>query len=102
MLSQKTLVAIGGTFADLLTHLQAAIDACVRVGVQPLMVESLDTTDRPPVDVALEIIDKADVYLGIFGFRYGYVPDGYDMSLLELEYPEGGGAKNTPISFKIR
>ena len=33
-----------------------------------------------------EYVDEADFYLGIFAFRYGFVPDGQDKSITELEY----------------
>ncbi len=31
-------------------------------------------------------MDSADIYVGIFAHRYGYVPAGQDISLIEIEY----------------
>jgi hypothetical protein len=31
-------------------------------------------------------VDEADIYLGVFAHRYGYVPKGYDISVTEMEY----------------
>jgi hypothetical protein len=31
-------------------------------------------------------VDEADVYVGIFAYRYGYVPAGSDVSVTEMEY----------------
>ena len=33
-----------------------------------------------------KMVDDADVYIGIFGHRYGHVPKGYDISITEMEY----------------
>ena len=32
------------------------------------------------------MVEQADVYVGIFAYRYGYVPDGHDISITEMEY----------------
>jgi nucleoside 2-deoxyribosyltransferase len=85
-----SLVAISSTVVDLAAHRQAAIDACLRVGVRPLVLESFPGSDQEPLSACLQIIDQADIYLGIFGFRYGYVPAGYDKSITELEYERAG------------
>lgn len=36
--------------------------------------------------VSREYVDQADFYLGIFAFRYGFVPEGQQKSVIELEY----------------
>jgi hypothetical protein len=36
------------------------------------------------VEVSLKMVDEADIYLGVFAHRYGYVPDGHDMSIIEM------------------
>jgi hypothetical protein len=32
------------------------------------------------------MVDEADIYLGVFAHRYGYVPDGHGISITEMEY----------------
>ena len=32
------------------------------------------------------MVDEADVYVGVFAYRYGYVPEGHDISITEMEY----------------
>src|SRR5262249_41373869 len=39
-----------------------------------------------PVERCLEDVRSCDLYVGIFAWRYGYVPEGYDRSITELEY----------------
>jgi hypothetical protein len=38
------------------------------------------------LELSLARIDDADVYIGLHGFRYGTIPDGYDRSYTHLEY----------------
>jgi hypothetical protein len=63
------------------------MDACMRLGVfYPDMMEHLTATDANALEISLAIADRADVYIGIIGFRYGYVPDGKVISVTEAEY----------------
>ncbi len=42
--------------------------------------------DARPLDSSIEGVMSADVYLGIFGFRYGHIPPEHEQSITELEY----------------
>ena len=42
--------------------------------------------DKRPLDKCLEAVASSDLYVGIFAWRYGYRPPGYDKSITELEY----------------
>ncbi len=78
---------ISSTAKDLPEHRQQVLIACVQAGFTlPKMMEHLPALDVDPSKASLEMVDDADVYLGIFGFRYGYVPDGSDISITEMEY----------------
>ena len=46
----------------------------------------MEASDTRPVDACLALVDRADIYVGIFGFRYGYIPDGQTKSVTHLEY----------------
>ena len=78
-------VAISSTMRDLADHRRAAVEACQKVGARPLMVERM-AESFGAIHAAYDVVDQADIYLGIFGFRYGYVPPGGDRSIVELEY----------------
>ena len=61
--------------------------ACMRLGMfHPDMMEHLTATDANALEVSLKMVDKADLYLGVFAFRYGYVPEGQTTSVTEAEY----------------
>jgi hypothetical protein len=40
----------------------------------PEMMEYLTASDANAMQVSLEMVEKAEIYLGVIGFRYGYVP----------------------------
>jgi nucleoside 2-deoxyribosyltransferase len=42
--------------------------------------------DADGVRESLEKVDRADIFVGILGVRYGHVPDGSSLSITEMEY----------------
>jgi len=79
-------VMISSTARDLPRHRKQAMDACLSRGMFPAMMEYLSATHADAVKVSLKMVDEADIYLGIFAHRYGYVPQGYEQSITEMEY----------------
>src|SRR5262245_56889417 len=79
-------VFISSTAVDLPEYRQAAIHACQRVGFVPLCMEEFPPDPRDAVAVCLSRVDEADAHLGIYAHRYGFVPEGSDVSLTEMEY----------------
>jgi hypothetical protein len=77
---------ISSTARDLPEHRQQVKDACLAQGMFPTMMEHLPATDAGAVAVSLKMVDEADAYLGVFGWRYGTVPAGYEISITEMEY----------------
>jgi len=79
-------VMVSSTALDLPDHRQGVLDACMRQGMFPLMMEHLPSIDADAIKASTDLVDKADIYLGIFAYRYGYVPKGCDKSVTEMEY----------------
>ena len=79
-------VMISSTARDLPEHRQQVIEACLRMDCTPLPMETLTAADATAVEESLRLVDEADLYVGIFAHRYGFVPPGYDVSITELEY----------------
>ena len=77
---------ISSTAIDLPLHRKAVRDACIDAGVFPIGMESLPAQDKTGVQVSLDMVDKADIYLGIYAWRYGWVPPGGDKSITEMEF----------------
>lgn len=69
--ADRKTVMISSTARDLTEHRKEVIDACMRQGMFPLMMEYLPANDDEAVSVSLKMVDEADIYLGIFAHRYG-------------------------------
>src|SRR4051812_23529560 len=88
-------VMVSSTQKDLIEHRRQVIEAVQRAGMLPLPMEHLTAEAATSVEVSLRLVDEADVYLGVFGVRYGHVPDGAAVSITEMEYNRAV-AKNKP------
>lgn len=85
-MAERIDVMISSTARDLPHYRQQAMEACVRQGMFPIMMEHLPAMDEDAISASLAMVDEAELYLGIFAHRYGYVPQGYDLSITEMEY----------------
>src|SRR6266480_3341147 len=79
-------VMISSTARDLPDHREKVKDACLRQGMFPVMMEHLAAVDADAIEESLRIVNEADIYLGIFAYRYGYIPRGYTISITVMEY----------------
>lgn len=77
---------ISSTALDLPEHREHAKKACLEAGVFPIGMEELPTRDQTGIDASLAMVDQADIYIGIYASRYGWVPDGHDISITEMEF----------------
>ena len=79
-------VMISSTARDLPDHRAQVKDACLMQGMLPKMMEHLPASDADAIKASLAMVDEADIYLGVFAFRYGHVPAGHSISITEMEY----------------
>src|SRR5919206_2617684 len=77
---------LSSTALDLPEHRKLAHQACLEAGVFPIGMEQLSARDATGIAASLEMVDQADIYIGIYAFRYGWVPDGHDISITEMEF----------------
>jgi hypothetical protein len=80
------VVMISSTIRDLPQHRGEVEEACLQQEMFPDMMEHLPASASDAIRVSLEKVNRADIYLGIFGHRYGHIPEGYDISITEMEY----------------
>lgn len=83
-----TKVYVSATFRDLQECRAAVQLALRRLRVEDMAMESYVAEDRRPLERCLADVAECDIYVGIFAWRYGFIPDGYDRSITELEYRE--------------
>ncbi len=94
-------VMISSTALDLPEHRQGLRDACERAAFEPHMMEKLPALDADAIEASLQMVDEADVYVGVFAYRYGYVPKGHDISITEMEYNRAVELKKPRLIFFI-
>ena len=71
------------------------MNACLRQDMMPKMMEHLSAADDDGLDESLRLVEEADIYLGIFGHRYGSVPKGKTKSITHYEYGRNGTRHST-------
>jgi nucleoside 2-deoxyribosyltransferase len=87
MVDEALRAFISGTVSDLREYRQAALDACLRVGVTPVGVESFETPGEGTVSAAVATaIHESDIYLAIVSPRYGASFSEEGKSITEIEY----------------
>lgn len=82
-------IYVSSTFVDLKEHRAAVCDTLDKMRFTAIGMEDYVARDARTVDVCLRDVQECDIYLGIFAWRYGYVPpeqnpDG--RSITEFEY----------------
>ena len=82
-------VYISSTREDLRKHLRCVTETLQRCGYNVEAMEKYHARDNRPKDACETDAAKCDIYVGIFAWRYGYVPvenNPKRMSITELEY----------------
>lgn len=82
-------IYVSSTFSDLQDYRKEVGVALRRLGHEDVAMEYYVAEDMRPLDRCLEDVESCDAYVGIFAWRYGYVPDTENpgqLSITELEY----------------
>lgn len=84
-------VVISSTSIDLKEHREMVKDAVWRANMFPQAMEHGGAMPMDAVRFSLGLVDRAEVYVGLFGYRYGYIPKDPSLnpnrlSITELEY----------------
>lgn len=80
---------ISSTAFDLPEHRRQILEACSRQSMLPVRMEDLPASGDEAAAASIRLVDEADVYIGIFAHRYGYVPETNNpeqISITEMEY----------------
>jgi len=82
---ERPSVMISSTIVDLPEHREEVKDACLRQGTFPLMMEE-ESASYDPIQFSMNLVNRADIYVGVYAHRNSYVPPRHDISLTEIEY----------------
>jgi hypothetical protein len=82
-------IYLSSTFKDLEAHRLAVFNQLTSMQHQVTAMEHYVATDQRPADKCIDDVRKSDLYIGLFAWRYGYVPpkeNPKQLSVTELEY----------------
>ncbi|MEY9932453.1 hypothetical protein ABH926_007104 [Catenulispora sp. GP43] len=92
-------VYISSTFEDLPEHRAQVRLAMQRLDVTDVVMGTYVAEESRPLDRCLADVRSSDLYIGLLAWRYGYIPDGHDKSITELEYDQAGEADVPRLMF---
>ena len=82
---------LSSTFQDLKAHREAVYTVLTKMRIRVIAMEDYVARDNRMVDQVRRDVNACDYYVGLYAWRYGYVPpDGNPdgLSVTELEYRE--------------
>lgn len=94
-------VFIGSTGLDLKEYRQAAIEVCNELKLVPIAMEFFEAMGKGATGASKDKLNAADVYVGIFAHRYGYIEEGYNKSVTELEFDHAGKRSLNRLCFLV-
>jgi len=97
-------VFLSSTYKDLIGHRNAVKDQIIRRDMLFRGMEHFgaDPGGLAPATKIVDEVRKTDVYLGIFGVRYGYVDQATGLSMTELEFNEAETSGKPMLLYVIR
>lgn len=81
-------IFLSSTSKDLSVHRAKLLEVLARDGQLSIAMEYFGAQDGDAMQVSLAEVGKADVFVGVVAWRYGYIPDGETRSVTHLEYEE--------------
>ncbi|WP_329335635.1 DUF4062 domain-containing protein [Streptomyces sp. NBC_00663] len=100
-------VYLSSTVSDLKKYRAAVLDKLRKLPMGVVAMEDYTAFDDRPLEKCLADVESCDVYIGLFAFRYGFVPevgpqnpDG--RSITELEYRKAGEAGRKRLIFLVK
>ena len=84
-------IYISSTFEDLKDYREAAYDALRKIRQDAIAMEDYIAQDQRPLQKCLDDVASCNIYIGIFAWRYGFIPldekdNPENLSITELEY----------------
>ena len=94
-------IFVGSTFSDMQMYRRAVRDALAQLETVVRGMEQFGSKPGSPVDECLQVVRSCQVYVGLFGMRYGSVPDGHTKSMTHLEYEQAQAIKLPSLIYLI-
>ncbi len=81
-------IFVSSTFEDLKDFRKEVSLQLKRMQHEDIAMEYFVAENIRPLDKCLKAVASCDLYIGIFAWRYGYIPPRKKKSMTELEYRE--------------
>src|SRR6185312_12791539 len=95
-------IYLSSTYSDLRTYREAVYHTLRQMRHDVIAMEDYVATDQRPVDKCLADVAASDLYVGLFAWRYGYIPyeeNPEQKSVTELEYRKAFAEGKTRLIF---
>jgi hypothetical protein len=79
-------VFVSSTYSDLIPYRDVVQKVIRQARAVAVGMEDFGARDDPPLRECLAGVEESDVFVGIYAHRYGFVPDGLQISITEAEY----------------
>jgi WD40 repeat protein len=101
---KRLRVYLSSTFEDLKSHRAAVSAALEKAGLDVARMEGYTAADLPPLELCLRDVARSDVYVGMYAWRYGYIPPAgqgnpQQRSITELEYRQAERSRLRKLLF---
>jgi hypothetical protein len=94
-------IYVSATYKDLRACRKVVCTTLRQLRQDDVAMEYYVAEPERPLDVCLRDVRDCDLYLGIFAWRYGHVPDGDDQSITESEYRQAVAAGKPCLIFLL-
>jgi tetratricopeptide (TPR) repeat protein len=94
-------VFISSTYVGLIEHRKAVVNSLRAMGEEVEHMEIFGARDEEPTKASLDELDRCDVLVGIYAYRYGTVPKGSKVSVTEQEYLHATSKKIPILVFVV-
>jgi hypothetical protein len=95
-------IYVSSTYEDLRECRAAVRIALQRLHQEDVAMETYSAEPLRPVDRCLQDVASSDLYIGIFAWKYGYIPPMGSLSITELEYREAVANNKDRLIFLLR
>jgi hypothetical protein len=94
-------VFLSSTRIDLAAYRARVYEALIRSGLVPLAMESFMARTADATEVSLAEVRDCHLFLGVYAWRYGHIPEGSQISITEQEYREARRLKKECLLFLV-
>ncbi|HEX9971413.1 MAG TPA: DUF4062 domain-containing protein, partial [bacterium] len=85
-------IFVSSTYIDLVDYRKTAELAINDLGQKYEGMEYMGAMTEEPKVACFEMVEQCDLFVGIYAWRYGHIPDGDSISITEQEYNHANGS----------